>query len=114
MAMMPEHVRARLDARNRPKEPRTPGREPPPKAPGTPGRSLPPKAPGTPSNEPPPSRGAAQQQREVALRRFSGFGARDAHGMRRHAPRQRGAATSRSFSGLAATGVPNIREKTSC
>ena len=62
MAMMPEHVRARLDARNRPKEPRTPGREPPPKAPGTPGRSLPPKAPGTPSKEPPTSRGAAQQQ----------------------------------------------------
>ena len=62
MAMMPEHVRARLDARNRPKEPRTPGREPPPKGPGTPGRSLPPKAPGTPSKEPPPSRGAAQQQ----------------------------------------------------
>ena len=62
MAMMPEHVRARLDARNRPKEPRTPGREPPPKAPGTPGKTLPPKAPGTPIKEPPPSRGAAQQQ----------------------------------------------------
>ena len=62
MARMPEHMRARLDARNRPKEPRTPGREPPPKAPGTPGRSLPPKAPGTPSKELPPSRSAAQQQ----------------------------------------------------
>ena len=62
MAKMPEHMRARLDARNRPKEPRTPGREPPPKAPGTPGRSLPPKAPGTPSKEPPPPRSAAQQQ----------------------------------------------------
>ena len=50
MAKMPEHMRAKLDARNRPKEPRTPGREPPP------------KAPGTPSKEPPPPRSAAQQQ----------------------------------------------------
>ena len=70
MAKMPEHMRARLDARNRAKAPRTPSKDLPPKAPGTPNR--PPKAPGTPSKDPPPPRSAAQQQQPSSCGKENG------------------------------------------